>query len=203
VDSDNRVRIEVSLSDGLIKVDADASQIDGIFDRLESFLARAEQPDRFRVSDERRNDESEVGPLDVSGAVQVEASEEKPKRKRGKASKNPPKYKMIDLGLKGDGMESLRTPFAQRKPGNQNQQVAVLVVSIHEITGKTEFDVNAVYSGLKIVGSPIPKNLVSVFANMKADGICAGERGKIQVNHLVEDYVAHRMMTGKDDQPAD
>lgn len=128
-----------------------------------------------------------------------DADNEKPKRKRG-SGKSGTKLKapeLMELALDANQRQDIVTFFNDRAPVGQNDQVAVLGVSLKKHLGKGTFNVDEIHSAFKIVQKRTPKNLMAVFGNMKRDGKAGYSNSYLEVNSFTEDHVSLYMKSKK------
>ncbi|MCR9241564.1 MAG: hypothetical protein NXH87_09320 [Rhodobiaceae bacterium] len=199
MEGQNRVRVEVNLNDGSVLIESDADNLDHVFDRLESFFRNNQGWHKGSNGPETLD---EV-PAEASPSETAQKSEVSGKKTRAKSSKNPVRYKTVTLSLTDDQPSELREFFLEKNPKTQNDQVAVLGVFLKRVLKREEFDMDEIHTALKLVGKPTPKDLTSVFRNMRGEGMCDSQGRKISITSLTDDYVDFRMKAVKADASDD
>ena len=104
----------------------------------------------------------------------------------------------MHLGINPQQRDELRAYFSEKAPKTQNEQVAVLGVKVKEYVNKEVFNIDEMHSAFKIVNKPTPKNLSSVFGNMKRDGKADYQDNTIIINSFTEDFVNFHMQRADD-----
>lgn len=186
-------RVSVDLRTRTFEIEVPHDQVTVILDRLESFFAMPMPADE--PAEDSRNasgPEDERSTDDVAGE-QADADKLEPAKKRSKSPAKPRSYDHVDLGLSSEQRDKFRDDFAARAPVQQSDIVAVIGFQLKPLMGKGEFTPNEIYSAIKIINKPTPKNLLAVFGNMKRDGIADYTNGKVVINSLTDDHVNHHM----------
>lgn len=190
------VKIRVDLATGTIEVEADASKIDAIFDRLDAFIPRLSEV--YGSPRDKSGDFTKSGGAlsKISGKEQSESSyanvtEQKGEpRKASKNSKGKEVYSVVDLGLDEGQRQSLRDFYASKQPKSQNEQVAVLMDWLKREGGKETATWNDIFTAFRTVNVKSPAKISSVLGNMVGlSWVQNVGGGKYALIHVGEDHV--------------
>jgi hypothetical protein len=98
---------------------------------------------------------------------QVRLSAPKAKNSVPSGKRKAPTYSLVkDLNLRPEGKKSLREFYAEKKPADQQQQLAVVVYYLHRILELPKVTTNHVYTGLKDVEERVPSFLPQAIRNV-------------------------------------
>lgn len=191
------VKIRVDLSTGTIDVEADASNIEAVFDRLDSFVPRlSEAYGRFCREDKSSpgSGGSVVAPASSVGAGESGATPlTEPKvevRKVSKGAKGKEIYSAVDLGLSEEQRAALRDFYAKKQPHSQNEKVAVLMDWLKREGGKATTTWNEIFTAFRTVGDKSPAKISSVLGNMVGlSWVRNAGGGQYDLIHVGEDFV--------------
>lgn len=189
------VKIKVDLTAGTIKIEAEAENIDAVFDRLDSFIPRFSEAYETSTRKSAQPDvPREIEPLVASEpneTVRPSTSEQKPEvRKSVKGSKSKEVYTSVDLGLSESQRGELRAFFAEKKPKGQKEQMAVLMDWLKRVPGKPSVSWNDIFTAFRTVGAKCPGKISSVLGNMVGSSWVRNVgAGQYELLHVGEDYV--------------
>lgn len=197
--SDNsNVELEVDISLGRFHVRADAASAPALLEKLESLFGKYLKAAAVTQTDANKNNAKPADGLgETQAAKPAGSSEDDGKVKKTTTSKASKTYKPVDLGLTEPQRAEVRTFFNEKNPSSQEEVVAVVTTKIKQLIGKEEFAPDELFSALRIVDRPIPKNLDGVVSNMKLNGRGDRKDGKLIVNYMTEDFVNHHMTQKK------
>jgi len=188
------VDVKIDLSRGRFRVRTRTGDVTELLEKIEHLFGK--YIEKTTVGDSPSMDLMNTPPIealseDSSVAASTTTGEgSKPKKATSTRSKN---YKPTDLGLDDVQRNVVREFFAAKEPAGQETEIAVLTTKIKQLTGKDEFSADDIFTALRIVARPIPKNLDGVISNMKSNGRGDRKAGKFVVNYLTEDFVNHHM----------
>ena len=138
-------------------------------------------------------------PKPVNSTPAPHSEVEKPKRQRSNAGKAA-SYSQVDLGLTDDQCRELKQFYEGKAPSVQNDIVATAAVKLKELTGKSEFSRDEIFSALRLIGGvKTPKSLKAVINNMNGMGLAGKNDGKLVVNFATEDRVNLELPESKKD----
>jgi len=188
------VKIRVDLSAGIIEVEADASNIDAVFDRLDAFIPRLSQAYK-NPSDEASSNgatptarENQGQPSESTSSNPAEAKGEV--KKSAKGSKGKEVYSTVDLGLTETQRQEMRDFYESKKPKSQNDQVAVLMDWLKREGNKSTATWNDIFTAFRTVGVKSPAKISSVLGNMVGlSWVKNVGGGQYALIHVGEDYV--------------
>ncbi|TIM64927.1 MAG: hypothetical protein E5Y58_25745 [Mesorhizobium sp.] len=119
-------------------------------------------------------------------------------RRRNGGSKTT-NWRIVEALLDEPGRASLKDFYRDKRPRNQNEQVAVLAFKLKELTARPGFDGHEIHTAFQIVNAKTPRNLVGVFGNMTGSGLGKVMDKKFIANFKAEDIVKHDLPP-KDDK---
>lgn len=183
------VRIKVDLSSGTVEIEADAAQIDNVFERLETFVPRLSEAYGARpvetAGGQGNSQTFSETPKDAEGSSTTKA---KPSGRTTSRARET--YSIVDLGLKEDQRTAMRQYYETKQPRNQNEQTAVVMDWLRREAGKTAVTLNEIFTGFRTVNIKAPGKISSVLGNMVGQGwIKNAGPGKFELTHVGEDYV--------------
>lgn len=191
------VKIRVDLATGTIEVEADASNIDAIFDRLDAFIPRLSEA-YGRPTKEDKPASSTVGtppaiPKPEHPAEGSVANVPDPKgdaKKVKKGSKGKEVYSAVDLGLTEQQRQELRDFYTSKQPQSQHEQVAVLMDWLKREGNKSTANWNDIFTAFRTVNVKSPAKISSVLGNMVGlSWVKNVGEGQYALIHVGEDYV--------------
>lgn len=192
------IKLEIDVKTGSICVEADSESFDGVMERAESLLDKFKKVESSQSSannthqqsaPQTQKNEDSTSHLDTNG---IPINDDKPKAKRRRAGGGKTaNWKMVDDLLDETGRQELNSFFEQKAPKNQNEQVAVLIVKLKELTNRDRFDGNDLHTAFQIVGKKTPANLTAVFGNMTGFGFGKSEDKKFVPNFKCDDFVKY------------
>lgn len=191
------VKIRVDLSGGTIEVEADAENIDAVFDRLDAFIPRLSEAYN-RPTDEGKslpsNGAASLATSKPDQATNTDASnsiEQKSEpRKAAKNSKGKEVYNVVDLGLTEEQRQEMREFYASKQPKTQNEQVAVLMDWLKREGNKSTATFNDIFTAFRTVSVKSPGKISSVLGNMSGmSWVKNAGGGQYALIHVGEDYV--------------
>jgi hypothetical protein len=192
------VKIKVNLSAGTIKIEADAENIDAVFDRLDSFVPRlSEAYERSTKEGVKKRQDTPIGPSsasEVSPLVETRQThpiEQKTESRKGsKGTKGKEVYTTVDLGLTEAQRTELRDFYALKQPKSQNEQVAVLMDWLKREGNKATVTWNDIFTAFRTVSVKSPAKISSVLGNMVGlSWIRNVGAGQYEIIHVGEDHV--------------
>lgn len=195
-----QVKINLNLSTGEVAIDAPASALDSIFDRLELFLPKLVSDFESNVG-KRREPSPEIG-ASVDDDEEAEAEEKtlpkedeykkSPKKRASKSSSaKPQSYKTVDLGLSPEQRADFKGFYESKAPRTQNDHVLVVIYWLLKNTDRERLTVDEIFTGLRTVGERIPKRITSVLSNLSIGSYITKENNEPTLLHIGEDYVDH------------
>jgi len=203
------VKIKVDLSAGTIEVEADAENIDAVFNRLDAFIPRLSNAyERSTYKIDGASNESTplasrtVTPTpDASGAGPAEKGVEA--RKVSKGARGKEAYSAVDLGLTEPQRKELRDFFAAKQPKSQHEQVAVLVDWLKREGNKPTVTWNDIFTAFRTVGAKSPAKISSVLGNMVGmSWVKNVGGGQYALIHVGEDFVKFDLPKAKGGEKA-
>lgn len=192
-----QVKISISLSTGEVTIEAPASALSEVFDRLESFVPRLRE-----IAESAR--EHEESPLDTTTTSKVaaappassggtEAAKQAPqKRQKGGSGKNE-SYKAVDLGLTPEQRTAFKEFYTSKAPDNQSDHVLVVIYWLIQNTGREKVTMDEIFTGLRTVGEKIPKRISSVLSNLAIAAHISKENNEPHLLHVGEDHIMHNL----------
>ncbi len=126
----------------------------------------------------------------------VNASKPKARSRRKKGSGHA-NWKVLDNLMTEKQRDELRKFYAEKAPGKQNDQVAVLAHKLAEMLGRNEFDGNEIHTAFQAVNAKTPANLTGVFGNMTGEGLGKVVDKKWTPNFKSSDMVKHDLPAAK------
>lgn len=196
-----QVKISISLATGEVTIEAPASALSEVFDRLESFVPRL----REIAESAREHEGSLPGGANVTGdpaapiapSPSADASKQATtKRQKGGSGKNE-SYKAIDLGLTPEQRTAFKEFYISKAPDNQSDQVLVVIYWLIQNTGREKVTMDEIFTGLRTVGEKIPKRISSVLSNLAIAAHISKENNEPRLLHVGEDHVMHNLPKAK------
>ncbi len=190
-------KIRVDLATGTIEVEADASNIDAIFDRLDAFIPRLSEAygrpttegnapsspggsAQTKQNSDHSADESPVNVVEQKNDV----------RKASKSSKGKEVYSVVDLGLSEEQRQQLRDFYTSKQPQTQNEKIAVLMDWLKREGNKPTATWNDIFTAFRTVAVKSPAKISSVLGNMVGlSWVKNVGGGQYDLIHVGEDYV--------------
>jgi len=198
----DQVKISLNLATGAVDIEAPESALNGIFDRLESFLPKLsieyegkKQNDfeKDEINDDG-NKEPTVEQINQSQASRAKVNTAKKNTASRSGTTKPEAYKLsADLKLSPEERKDLKQFYGSKKPVSQGDQILVIMYWLKE---KKQFDkltMDDVFTGLKTVEAQIPKRISSVLSNLAIAAYMIKENHKSVLHHTGEDYVIHKL----------
>lgn len=192
-----QVKISISLATGEVTIEAPASALSEVFDRLESFVPRL----REIAESAREHEESvvesggapktSVAPVSQSPCVEA-PKQPTAKRQKGGSGKSE-SYKAVDLGLTPEQRTAFKEFYTSKAPDNQSDQVLVVIYWLIENTGRQKVTMDEIFTGLRTVGEKIPKRISSVLSNLALAAHISKENNEPKLLHVGEDHVMHNL----------
>jgi len=195
-----QVKINLNLSTGEVAIEAPASALDSIFDRLESFLPKLVSEFELNEANQREpNSETDASASEDEGngteeQMPTKADEQKkaPKKRSSKPSSTKPQsYKTVDLGLSPQERAEFKDFYISKAPKTQNDHVLVVIYWLLKNTDREKLTVDEIFTGLRTVGERIPKRITSVLSNLSIGSYITKENNEPTLLHIGEDYVDH------------
>lgn len=192
-----QVKISISLSTGEVTIEAPASALSEVFDRLESFVPRfREIAESAREHEEYAVEGTGVAKTPV-GPVSQSQSADAPKqpaakRQKGGSGKNE-SYKAVDLDLTSEQRIAFKEFYTSKAPDNQSDQVLVVIYWLLQNTGREKVTMDEIFTGLRTVGEKIPKRISSVLSNLALAAHISKESNEPRLLHVGEDHVVHNL----------
>lgn len=190
-----QVKISISLATGEVTIEAPASALGEVFDRLESFVPRLRE-----IAESAREHDDQESPNDPAGndgASQAGASIEMPAPKKGKGGKagsgKPESYKAVNLGLSPEQRVAFKEFYASKAPETQNDQLLVVMYWLINNTGREKVTMDEIFTGLRTVDEKIPKRISSVLSNLAIGAYISKENNEPRLLHVGEDHVVHNL----------
>lgn len=186
----SQIKLRIDVKDGTVEIEADAESFGDVMERAEGILdkfASIERP----IDNTNDAEENKLDDTDKTSATNDQGKDSKPKRRRTAGGGKVANWKMIDDLLDEQQRSALKEFFAEKKPSNQNEQVAVLLFKLKELTGRDRFDGNEIHTAVQIVGKKTPGNLTAVFGNMATLGLGSQVDKKFVPNFKTDDLVKH------------
>ncbi|MBW8457236.1 MAG: hypothetical protein K0M58_02155 [Thiobacillus sp.] len=192
-----QVKISISLATGEVTIEAPASALSEVFDRLESFVPRLREiAESAREHEEPSPDtpkELGSGVVTPAPSAHAEPVKQPPQKKaRGGSGKNE-SYKAADLGLTPDQRIAFKEFYASKAPDNQSDQVLVVIYWLIQNTGREKVTMDEIFTGLRTVGEKIPKRISSVLSNLALASHISKESNEPRLLHIGEDHVMHSL----------
>lgn len=199
------VKIRVDLSAGTVEVEADAENIDALFDRLDVFIPRlSEAYGRPTEEDQmpyskgmspsapaklgQSADADPPNPIEQKGEV----------RKVAKAPRGKEVYTPVDLGLTETQRNEMREFYTSKQPKGQNEQIAVLMDWLKREGNKSMATWNDIFTAFRTVGVKSPAKISSVLGNMVGlSWVRNVGNGQYELIHVGEDYVKYDLPKAK------
>ena len=92
-----------------------------------------------------------------------EAPLEERTQKKPSGKRKPPTYTIVkDLNLQPEGKSSLREFFAEKRPGDQQEQFAVILYYLCNVIEVSNIGANHIFTGFKDVGVRSPLDILSL-----------------------------------------
>ena len=184
-------KITVDLTARTFTIEVPDEKIESILEKVEALFVKSPPMIAAKVNPDvdGTNDRSQA----ADNLENAQRSQGGGTRKRAKNSSKTKSWEVSDLGLSTEQRQSIRDFYTEKKPAGQGESVAVLIVRAASLLGKKDFDGNDLHSLFKIVDLPTPKNLVSVFGNMKRDGLAKYDDSRIFVTSFTEDEVNFKL----------
>lgn len=186
------VKIRVDLSAGTIEVEADAENIDAVFNRLDAFIPRLSEA--YNRSTNEGNLPSSNGvahsatPKNDQPSGSLGQSEQKAEPK--KAAKGKEVYEVVDLGLTEAQRQEMRSFYGSKQPGSQHEQIAVLMDWLKRECNKSTVTWNDIFTAFRTVNVKSPAKISSVLGNMVGlSWVKNVGSGQYALIHVGEDYV--------------
>jgi hypothetical protein len=195
-----QVKINLNLSTGEVAIEAPASALDSIFDRLESFLPKLVSEFELNEANQREpNSETDASASEdedngTEEQMPTKADEQKkaPKKRNSKPSSTKPQsYKTVDLGLSPQERTEFKDFYISKAPKTQNDHVLVVIYWLLKNTDREKLTVDEIFTGLRTVGERIPKRITSVLSNLSIGSYITKENNEPTLLHIGEDYVDH------------
>jgi hypothetical protein len=195
-----QVKISISLATGEVTIEAPASALGHIFDRLESFVPRLrESADSEREREEPASEAANgvKAPADPVPQIQDTDASKQPPAKRQKSSGKNESYKAVDLGLTPEQRNAFKEFYTLKAPDNQSDQVLVVIYWLIENTSREKVTMDEIFTGLRTVGEKIPKRISSVLSNLAIAAHISKENNETTLLHVGEDHVMHSLPKAK------
>lgn len=193
----DQVKISISLATGEVSIEAPASALNQVFDRLESFVPRLS--DIAESSREREKPPAERvatgGPLSATLPPDLGAGTTKQvttKRQKAGGGKNE-SYKAVDLGLTPEQRSAFKEFYISKAPDNQSDQVLVVIYWLIQNAGREKVSMDEIFTGMRTVGEKIPKRISSVLSNLIIAAHISRENSESRLLHVGEDHVMHSL----------
>lgn len=192
-----QVKISISLSTGEVTIEAPASALSEVFDRLESFVPRLREiaesaREHEDLLPEATNASSSATEPSTSSAGTETAKQASPKRTKGGSGKNE-SYKAVDLGLTLEQRTAFKEFYTSKSPDNQSDQVLVVIYWLIQNTDRKKMTMDEIFTGLRTVGEKIPKRISSVLSNLAIAAHISKENNEPHLLHVGEDHVMHNL----------
>jgi hypothetical protein len=191
------VKIRVDLAAGIVEVEADASNIDAIFDRLDAFIPRLSEA--YGRPTRENGSASTIGGAASSASNLDRPTADAPAnnteqkvdtRKTKKGSKGKEVYSAVELGLTEGQRQDLRDFYASKQPQSQHEQIAVLMDWLKREANKSTASWNDIFTAFRTVNVKSPAKISSVLGNMVGlSWVKNVGEGQYALIHVGEDYV--------------
>ena len=182
----NQIKLKIDIKNGTIDIESDSGSFDAVMQRAEAML------DKFAKIDHQT--EPVKPQQDHEPADEASGSSDRGVGKTKSRKKGPAKvasWKIVPDLLDVSGRKDLKAFYEQKAPTKQNDQVAVLIFKLKELTGREGFDGNETHTAFQIVGEKTPGNLTAVFGNMTGGGLGSMKDKKFFPNFKADDLVNH------------
>jgi hypothetical protein len=194
------VKMKIDVKSGVIDIESDAETFDVVSKQAAELL------DKFSKIELQGGREAvaEANTPTSTAGNEAETDNQSSQRSRTRKRKGsgPAKlanWQIVDELLSEDQMKELRDYYATKSPKKQNDQVAVLIYKLKELTGRDGFDGNEVHTAFQIVDVSTPKNLTAVFGNMATDGLGKSVDKKFTPNFTLDDLVKRKLKKSDDE----
>lgn len=190
-----QVKISISLATGEVTIEAPASALSDIFDRLESFVPRLSKVSESTRTHEESSDTEDVTQVDQttdSKQADTTTTTKKPKAGKGSSGKSE-SYKAVDLKLTPEQRAAFKEFYVSKAPETQNDHVLVAMYWLLQNTGREIVTMDEIFTSLRTVGEKIPKRISSVLSNLAIGAFISKENNGSKLLHVGEDHVLHNL----------
>lgn len=192
-----QVKISISLATGEVTIEAPASALSEVFDRLESFVPRLREiAERAREHEEQLPEGGGVASspaAPVPPSQSAEASKQATAKRQRSGSGKSESYKAVDLALTPEQRSAFKDFYTSKAPDNQSDQVLVVIYWLIQNTGREKVTMDEIFTGLRTVGAKIPKRISSVLSNLALAAHISKENNEPRLLHVGEDHVMHNL----------
>lgn len=192
-----QVKISISLATGEVTIEAPASALSEVFDRLESFVPHLrEVAMSTRENEDSPYDDSNASTTGVANpapdVIATSLKQTPQKRQKGGGSKNE-SYKAVDLDLTPEQRGAFKEFYISKAPDNQSDHVLVVIYWLIQNTDREKVTMDEIFTGLRTVGEKIPKRISSVLSNLAIAAYISKENNETRLLHIGEDHVMHSL----------
>ncbi|MEN8860313.1 hypothetical protein [Qipengyuania flava] len=192
----SQIKLHLDVVEGTLDLECSGEDFEGIMTRIEGMMRNLTNVPRRKMADvhvapedaEQEITEEEDAPVTNGKAVK------KPRRRKGSGHAN---WKVIDNLMTEAQRGALRKFYAEKAPGKQNDQVAVLAHKLSEMLDREGFDGNEIHTAFQAVNEKTPANLTGVFGNMTGEGLGKVIDKKWTPNFKSSDMVKHDLPAAK------
>ena len=182
------VKLMINLNEGVMDIESDVEFFERVADKAEILLSSFGK-NKFEKNTLSENKKAEDVNDDSLETDKSETTSNKPSKRKRSSSSASANWSMVDNLINEEGRNSLKKFYNEKSPSNQNEQVAVLVYKLKELTKRDGFDGNEIYTAYQIVGKKTPRNLNAVFGNMASSGLGSQEDKKFKNSFVADDMV--------------
>lgn len=184
------IKLKLDVIEGTLEVECNGDDFEAVMSHAEKMLEKFTDTKVQTRPAKKKTYEDLEG---TSGAQNnpVEQNQDTPKSKRKRGSGKSANWKILDNLLDAGQRQQLQQFYAEKSPGKQNDQVAVLAYKLKEMLGREGFDGNEIHTAFQVVGKKTPANLTGVFGNMTGEGLGKIDDKKWTPNFKSDDLVKH------------
>jgi hypothetical protein len=186
------ISLKIDIIQGTIEVECEAADFESVISSAErvlsNFSGNRSAASVQRPVDNPRPEYPIVDRPELNEDAGHLKSKTKSRRKKGGGHAN---WKVLDNLLTETQRGELRKFYAEKAPGKQNDQVAVLAHKLSEMLGRDGFDGNEIHTAFQTVNEKTPANLTGVFGNMTGEGLGKVVDKKWTPNFKSSDLVKH------------
>ncbi|MEE4210398.1 MAG: hypothetical protein V2I43_14180 [Parvularcula sp.] len=193
----SQIKLHLDVVDGTLELECSGADFEAIMTRIEGMMKSLANVPKRKMADapEASHDPEQEGVEREEAPTIRDEATKKPKRRKG--SGGHANWKVIDNLLTEEQRGELRTFYAKKAPGRQNDQVAVLAYKLAEMLGRNGFDGNEIHTAFQAVNEKTPANLTGVFGNMTGEGLGQVVEKKWTPNFKSSDMVKHDLPASK------
>lgn len=187
----SEIKLKIDIKGGTVEIESDKDSFGAVVQHAEGILDKFTAMDFSSVAQINTPLESDVQTNKRANDQNGDEDKSSRRRKRPSGSGKTANWKMIDDLLDEGQRSSLKEFYAEKRPPNQNEQVAVLTFKLKELTGRDGFDGDEIHTAFQVVDKKTPGNLNAVFGNMAKLGLGKQVDKKFISNFKADDLVKH------------